>query len=80
MGDSKRDIEQWLDCYDPETRVFPDLRKRLAKGEGLGKRDVLLIVKSKVGRIRGSNSKTVSDENLKKINKAILEQLKLGSD
>lgn len=62
--------------YDPETRVFPDLRKRLAKGEGLGKRDVLLIVKWKLGRIKGSNSKTVSDENLKKINKAIVEAAK----
>ena len=76
MGDSKRDIKQWLDCYDPEIRVFPDLRKRLAKGEGLGKRDVLLIVKWKLGRIRGSNSKTVSDENLKKINTAIVEAAK----
>jgi len=76
MGDSKRDIEQWLDCYDPEIRVFPDLRKRLAKGEGLGKRDVLLIVKWKLGRIKGSNSKTVSDENLKKINTAIVEAAK----
>jgi hypothetical protein len=76
MGDSKRDIEQWLDCYDPETRVFTDLRRRLAKGEGLGKRDVLLILKWKLGRIKDSNYKTVSDENLKKINKAIVEAAK----
>jgi hypothetical protein len=76
MEDSNRDIEQWLDCYDPETRVFPDLRKRLAKGEGLGKRDVLLIQKWKLGRIKGSNAETVSEGHLKAINEAIVEAKK----
>jgi len=76
MEDSDKEIEQGLDCYDPESRVFPEIRKRLSKGEGLTKRDVLLILKWKLGRIKGSNAKTVSDENLKKINKAIVDAKK----
>lgn len=76
MEDSNREIEQWLDCYDPESRVFPDIRKRLAKGEGLGKRDVLLILKWKLGRIKGSNAKTVSEAHLKAMNEAIVEAKK----
>jgi hypothetical protein len=76
MEDSNKEIEQGLDCYDPESRVFPEIRKRLSKSEGLSKRDVLLILKWKLGRIRGSNSKTVSDENLNKINKAIVDAKK----
>src|SRR5574337_795194 len=76
MEDSDKEIEQGLDCYDPESRVFPEIRKRLSKNEGLSKRDVLLILKWKLGRIKGSNAKTVSDENLKKINKVIVDAKK----
>jgi len=76
MNESGETIERGLDCYDPETRVFPEIRKKLSKGEGLSKRDVLLILKWKLGRIKGSNAKTVSDRNLEKLNKAIVDAKK----
>jgi hypothetical protein len=79
MQESDATIEQWFDCYDPESRVFPDMRKRLAKGEELGKRDALLILKWKLGRIKGSNAETVSEGNLKTINKAIVDAKKSES-
>jgi len=74
--ESDETVEQGLDCYDPETRVFSEIREKLSKGEGLSKRDVLLILRWKLGRIKDSNAKTVSDENLKKINKAIADAKK----
>ena len=64
---SKEDMEEGLDCYCPETRVFPTI----AKAEGpqkLRKQDVLLILKWKLGRIKESNCKTVSDDNFRLIN------------
>lgn len=73
MKESEASIEQGLDCYDPETRVFPGIEKKISKSEGLGKRDVLLILKWKLGRIKGSNAKTVSERNLEKINRAIAD-------
>lgn len=76
MEDSDKEMDQGLDCYDPESRVFPGIRKRLSKDEGLSKRDVLLILKWELGRIKGSNAKTVSGENRKKINRAIVDAKK----
>jgi len=73
MKVSDETVEQGLDCYDPETRVFPEIRTKLSKGEGLSKRDALLILKWKLGRIKGSNAETISDVNLKKINEAIVD-------
>jgi endonuclease III len=67
---SKEDMEEGLDCYRPETRVFP----KIAKAEGpqkLKKQDVLLILKWKLGRIKESNCKTVSDDNLRQINQSV---------
>lgn len=64
---SKEEMEEGLDHYCPETRVFP----KIAKAEGppkLTKQDVLLILKWKLGRIKESNSETVSKDNLRKIN------------
>jgi len=60
-------IEDWLDCYDPEGRVFP----RLPTKSKLSARDVLLILKWKLGRIKDSNCKTVAKASLKAINEAI---------
>ena len=68
MKVSDETVEQGLDCYDPETRVFPEIRTKLSKGEGLSKRDALLILKWKLGRIKGSNAETISAVNLKKKN------------
>jgi endonuclease III len=76
MKDSDRDVEQGLDCYDPETRVFPKITEKVSKRQGLSKRDLLLILKWKLGRIKGSNAETVSDDNLKKINEAIVDARK----
>ena len=73
MKVSDETVEQGLDCYDPETRVFPEIRTKLSKGEGLSKRDALLILKWKLGRIKGSNAETISAVNLKKINEAIVD-------
>jgi hypothetical protein len=67
---SEEDIKNGLDCYDPEHRVFPDFSKA-REGPKLRKRDVLLILKWKLGRIRKLNSATINDENWAKINKAI---------
>jgi thermostable 8-oxoguanine DNA glycosylase len=64
---SEEDVERGLDCYDPEHRVF----RALKQARKLNKRDVLLILKWKLGRIKESNSVTVNDENMEKINKAI---------
>jgi ParB-like nuclease domain len=63
------DMDVGLDCYDPENRVFPRIAE--AKTPQLSKRDVLLILKWKLGRVKGSNYKTVSDDNMAKINQAI---------
>jgi len=67
---SADDMKAGLDCYDPEGRVFPDFCEA-KHGRKLSKRDVLLILKWKLGRIKDSNSITVNDENMDKINQAI---------
>jgi hypothetical protein len=63
------DMDVGLDCYDPEGRVFPRIAE--TKTPQLSKRDVLLILKWKLGRVKGSNYKTISDDNMVKINQAI---------
>ncbi len=66
------DLEVGLDCYDPETRVFPKIAQAKA-GPELSKRDVLLILKWKLGRVKVSNYKTILDKNMVKINEAVRE-------
>jgi hypothetical protein len=64
---SKEDMNEGLDYYCPETRVFPTI----AKAEGpkrLTKQHVLLILKWKLGRIKKANFETVSYDNLLLIN------------
>jgi hypothetical protein len=65
---SESDIQRGLDCYDPEHRLFPNFAVRRGK---LSERDVLLILKWKLGRIKDANAATVNASNLKKINRAI---------
>jgi hypothetical protein len=60
-----------LDCYDPETRVFPKIACKVGKRQGLDERDVLLMLKWKLGRIRDDNKKTISKRRMKKINNAV---------
>jgi hypothetical protein len=76
MKDSDKEVEQGLDCYDPKKWVFPKIRERLSNHQGLSKRDVLLILKWKLGRIKGSNAEAVSDASLKEINEAIVDARK----
>ncbi len=76
---SKDDIEKGLNCYDPEGRVFPELSKT-QQGRKLRKRDVLLILKWKLGRIKDVHSETVNDENMSKINQAVEDARKLGGE
>jgi hypothetical protein len=70
--DLNNDIEVGLDCYDPETRVFPKIAEADA-GPELSKRDVLLILKWKLGRVKVSNYRTIFDRNMVKINQAVRE-------
>jgi thermostable 8-oxoguanine DNA glycosylase len=60
-------LKDGLACYDPENRVFP----KLAASSQLSKRDVLLILKWKLARLKKVNSRTVTDANTKKINEAV---------
>lgn len=63
------DLENGLNCYDPDGRVFPDLSK--THGRRLCKRDVLLILKWKLGRIKDAHYETVNDKNMEKIDRAL---------
>jgi hypothetical protein len=67
---SSDDLKTGLDCYDPEHRVFPQLSKQ-PDGDRLTPRDVLMILKWKLGRIRDIHSKTVNEQNMACINKAV---------
>ncbi len=71
-------MEEGLDCYDPERRVFPRIEKKIGSGQELNKRDVLQILRWKLGRIRGDYSKTVADDRLVEINKAVVKAAKPG--
>jgi hypothetical protein len=77
---SKEDLNDGLDHYWPETRVFPTIAD--SKGpERLGKRDVLLILKWKLGRIKDSNyDETVSDKNLGLINQWVNKASEPGGE
>src|SRR5277367_5950677 len=67
-----------LDCYDPEGRVFPRIQEKIGRGQELSKRDVLQILRWKLGRIKGDYSKTVADEEMVEINKAVVKAVKPG--
>lgn len=79
-GHSSNDMEEGLDCYDPETRVFPKIADKSSKGQDLVKRDVLLILKWKLGRIKKSNSETVADKKMAEINGAVRDARKAGCE
>lgn len=69
-------MQRGLDCYDPETRVFPKIRAEVRRGKLLSKREVLLIVRWKLGRIKDSNSITIKDENLAEVNRLVKDAAK----
>ncbi len=69
-------FEKGLDCYDPETRVFPMLARKAKEGQELSSLDVLLILKWKLGRIKNDNSKTVAVGKMKEINQALKDACK----
>jgi hypothetical protein len=74
--DSNNDIAEGLDCYDPEKRAFPRIAASVSNGEALNKRDVLLILKWKLGRLKDRNSETVADPNMDKINETVRDACK----
>jgi hypothetical protein len=43
--DSMEEFRKGMDCYDPEIRLFPTIAEKVGTGEGLSKRDVLLILR-----------------------------------
>ena len=42
--DRRSEMARGLDCYDPGSRVFPGMVKKIQKGLELSKRDILLIL------------------------------------
>lgn len=65
---SKEDMNEGLNYYCPESRIFPTIPQADGPRE-LTKRDVLLILKWKLGRIKEAHFRqTVSDDNLILIN------------
>jgi hypothetical protein len=76
MEFSDNEKEAGLDCYDPESRVFPRIAQEICAGRELDKREVLLILKWKLGRLKDSNDRTVTDTNLAKINQAVKDMRK----
>jgi len=75
---SDEEMMEGLDCYDPEGRVFPRIQKKIGSGEELNKRDVLQIMRWKLGRIRADYSKTIADDRMVEINKAVAKAAKPG--
>jgi hypothetical protein len=73
---SYNDLEEGLDCYDPAKRVFPRIETSVSSGEELNKRDVLLILRWKLDRLKDKNSETVADANVEKINEAVRDARK----
>jgi hypothetical protein len=73
---STDDFGSGLDCYDPEHRVFPHLSKP-REGQWLTSRDVLLILKWKLGRMKDSHSVTINEENMARINRAVQDAITL---
>src|SRR5579885_2650516 len=68
-----------LDCYDTEGRVFPKIASRTANPR-LDKRDVLLILKWKLGRLKDAHSSTISDHYMTVINAAISNAVNVRRD
>ena len=64
-------VEEGLDFFDPEGRVFPKIAAKVANGLELSKQDILLILKWKLGRLKESNKGTIADNKMKVINSAI---------
>lgn len=77
MEYSKEDMNKGLDCYWPEIRVFPIIAKTQ---RDLAKRDILLILKWKLSRIKTSNSKTVEDEHIRLINEQVKKAGEAGGE
>jgi hypothetical protein len=73
-------VELGLDCYDPEHRVFPSLPDKIKNGEGLSKRDILLILKWKTTRINGVHSQTIANVKMDQINEATAKTKKYKFD
>ena len=67
----KEQMEEGLDCYDPENRVFPVIARKVKAGQELSDLDVLLIFKWKLGRVTGDNIKMIHSDGLEKINCAV---------
>lgn len=67
------EIQEGLEYYDPENLVFPKIKVRICAGEPLVARDILLILKWKLGRVTEKNLDTVSSEHLNEINNAVLK-------
>lgn len=68
MLEKPDNVKIGLDCYIPEFRLFRELSKRDRK---LTKRDVLLILKWKLGRLKDNAAKVIEDNNFERINEAI---------
>lgn len=62
------EVKTGLDCYSPEFRLFPKLSKRVLE---LTKRDVLLILKWKLNRLKKDHASIIEDQNVRKLNDAI---------
>ena len=75
---TNEEMNEGLDCYSPETRVFPEIAKKAERGQELSQRDILLILKWKLTRIKDKNSKTVSKEKLNDINQAVKKSREVG--
>ena len=67
---SEENMKIGLECYEPESRVFPELADAW-KEPRLTQRDVLLILKWKLDRIKKSYCKIVNEENMRIINRAV---------
>jgi hypothetical protein len=74
---TKEDMDEGLDYYSPETRVFPKIAQAGGPQE-LTKQHILLILKWKLSRIKDSNYETVSDDNLRLINQWVQKAGKSG--
>jgi hypothetical protein len=69
--DRRAELARGLDCYDPESRVFPGVARKIRRGRELTKLDVLLIMRWKTPSFKKSYSQTVNNDNMRKINKAV---------
>jgi hypothetical protein len=74
------DLEDGLNYYDPEANLFSDIGQKVDRGGGLSKRDVLLIVKWKLGRIKDANADTVADARMVEINRAVAKAREAGGE